>query len=137
MRIPKWLLMTLSAISVAALIAVFAGFWIYMPTETANRFIGATDLRDARAVNELLRNGKVEISNTDDYVRLYLAPGLYLDLKPDPVLVPRSASEVLIGQQRIAIHWRDEDALFVLTASWSKVQFGPIKTYPDSMVDDY
>lgn len=54
MELPRWLLVSLIAISAVALLALPAWLWVQMPRWTAQKFVAAIEARDVDRINELL-----------------------------------------------------------------------------------
>jgi hypothetical protein len=59
MRIPRWLLVVLIAVSALALLAFPAWLWIEMPRWTAANFAAAIEARDVDRANGLLVDGSM------------------------------------------------------------------------------
>jgi len=56
MRLPRWVVVSLIAASVVALVAVPAWLWVEMPRRTAMKFAAIIDSNDATAANQLMIN---------------------------------------------------------------------------------
>jgi hypothetical protein len=54
MHLPRWLLVSLIAVSGVALVAVPAWLWVEMPRRTAARFVAAIETNDPQVANLLL-----------------------------------------------------------------------------------
>jgi hypothetical protein len=107
MRLPRWLLISLIAVSAVALVAVPAWWWTVIPRRTGQEFLDAFDTQDVDRANELLTNATCKIewrSGTPSrYVQFTLESGHKLNMVNDSKLVPvkRDLRDLILGQQRI------------------------------------
>src|SRR5262245_44948748 len=98
MRLPRWLLVSLIAVSAVALVAVPAWLWVEVPLRTAKQFIAAIEASDVDTVNRLLSNAKCEITESGHYLRFVLRDEGQFYLRPQATLVPRAAYDVIVGR---------------------------------------
>jgi hypothetical protein len=107
MRLPRWLVVALIAVSAVALLAVPAWLWVEMPRRTARAFIAAVQASDEDRVNALLTNGVCYDMETDEHLLRIDPPyGPAVRFVPSRCHISmdrRTASDIITGQQSIAV----------------------------------
>lgn len=68
MKLRRWLMLSLIAVSSVALLAVPAWLWVEKPRRTARAFIVALQASDEGRVNALLTSGVCYVMETDDHL---------------------------------------------------------------------
>lgn len=105
MKLPRWLLVSLIAVSSVALLAFPAWLWVEMPRWTAQRFVAAIEAGDMEQANQRLANASFE----GDLKLLSIGCG---DLKaslahPKVLHRSRTALDLICGSQRTEICGND------------------------------
>jgi hypothetical protein len=119
MHLPRWLLVSLIAVSGVALVAVPAWLWVEMPRRTAERFVAAAKTRDTDTLTELL--GACECDGSGR-LRIKLNNGETIEFgETGYYVVPRSLAEMLLGRQSILEKINDGKGRVVITASYRRV----------------
>jgi hypothetical protein len=126
MRLPRWLLVTLIAVSGVALVAVPVWLWVEMPHRTAVRFIGAFESHDIVTANELLTDSSCTLETTTDSSGMTFAQlggkQSFTLLKVRIVPVRRDLRELILGQQRLVAQGYDgRETGYEFRAVWNHV----------------
>jgi hypothetical protein len=103
MRLPRWILVVLLAVSAVALVAVPAWLWVSTPRRTAANFIAAIEAGDAERMNAMLSG---VVCRIDPGAPAFNGETLNLaDMQF--VLVPAEGSDLLRGHRTMIAKTRD------------------------------
>lgn len=118
MKLPRWLLVSLIAMSSVALLAVPVWLWVEMPRWTAEQLVAAIEAGDLDTAKAIL----VEPETLSPTVSFMLGEGGYLSGSEVTLrFAGRSVADILGGHQRLEICNDATPTGVYLNAAWKSV----------------